>query len=268
MSRTILAALAVVGIMACGDRSRQDMATADSLNRDLQRPVVDTTVPLNDQPAPEPAPVVEPAPAPTPRAATPRPRPRPAPTPVPAPAEPAPAPVAHHLTAGTVISATTTAEIRSNKNKVGDEIDATVASDVKDASGRTIIPAGSTVTLRVTAIKESENKSDSTGTLTLQPTEVAVGGKTYPLSATIERVSTRLEGRKTGAGDVAKVGGGAAAGAVVGRVLGGGKKGTIIGGIIGGAVGAQRASETKDRDIVLPQGTAVTIALTETFRME
>ncbi|HET6578066.1 MAG TPA: glycine zipper domain-containing protein, partial [Gemmatimonadales bacterium] len=56
---------------------------------------------------------------------------------------------------------------------------------------------------------------------------------------------------------------GTAAGAIVGRVLGGSTKGAIIGGVIGGAVGAQRAVETKDRDVVVPQGASVTLTLDE-----
>ena len=39
----------------------------------------------------------------------------------------------------------------------------------------------------------------------------------------------------------------------------------IIGGIIGGAVGTQRAVETKDRDVVLPQGTSVTLTLDQSL---
>jgi hypothetical protein len=79
--------------------------------------------------------------------------------------------------------------------------------------------------------------------------------------ATITGARTKLQGRGTDANDVAKVAGGTAAGAIVGRVLGGSSKGAIIGGIIGGAVGAQRAVETKDRDVVLPAGTSVTLTL-------
>jgi hypothetical protein len=149
---------------------------------------------------------------------------------------------------------------------VGDTVTATIATDVKDNAGRVVIPAGSEVTLKVTAIKESENKSDKTGTLTLQPTSVSINGRSYPISATISKVDTRLEGRKTNAGDIAKPAGGAAAGAILGRVLGGSTKGAVIGGVIGGAVGAQRAVETKDRDVVVPEGTAVTLVLDETFR--
>jgi len=254
MLRTMIAALTLVAVAACGGRDKGDTATADSLSRDLQLAPVDTTAVLNDRPtagAPAAAPR---SPARTNRPATPS---------QPSPSAPAPSPRA--LAAGTTIMASTNAEIRSHKNKVGDTVTATVASDVKDNAGRVVIPAGSEVVLRVTAIKESENKSDKTGTLTLQPTAVSINGQSYPLSATIEGVNTELQGRSTNAGDIAKPAAGAAVGAVVGRVLGGSTKGAIIGGVLGGAVGAQRAVETKDRDVVLPQGTTVTLSLNQRF---
>jgi hypothetical protein len=253
----MIAALTLVAVAACGGGDRGDTATADSLSRDLQLAPVDTTAELNDRPtasAPAPAPrATRPA---TPSAAPSRPR----------ASTPAPAPAPRALAAGTTITASTNAELRSNKNKVGDTVTATIGSDVKDNSGRVVIPAGSEVVLKVTAIKESENKGDKTGTLTLQPASVRVNGESYPISATIEGVTTELQGRGTNAGDIAKPAAGAAVGAVVGRVLGGSTKGAIIGGVLGGAVGAQRAVETKDRDVVLPQGTTVTLSLDQTFR--
>jgi hypothetical protein len=265
MLRMTMAALTMAALAACGPGDRGETATGDSLSRDLQLAPVDTSAELNDRPM---ASTSEPAPA----ARTPSRPIRPAaPTRSPtasAPAAPsptAPAPTAAALAAGTSLTAATTAEIRSQKNKVGDTVTAKIAADVKDRSGRVVIPAGSTVALKVTAIKESENKSDTTGTLTLQPTSVSINGQSHPISASIQRVDTRLEGRKTGAGDIAKVGGGAAAGAILGRVLGGSTKGAVIGGVIGGAVGTQRAVETKDRDVVLPAGTSVTLVLDETF---
>jgi outer membrane protein with glycine zipper len=256
MSRTMIAALTLMAVAACGGRDRGDTATADSLSRDLQLAPVDSTAELNDRPTAS-------APAPAPRSPS-RPS-RPAARPS-SPSEPRTStPAASSLAAGTTLTATTTAEIRSHKNKVGDTVTATVASDVTDAAGRVVIPAGSEVTLQVTAIKESENKSDKTGTLTVKPVAVSINGQSHPISASIESVDTKLEGRGTNAGDIAKPAAGAAVGAVVGRVLGGSSKGAIIGGVIGGAVGAQRAVETKDRDVVLPQGTAVTISLEEPF---
>jgi hypothetical protein len=36
--------------------------------------------------------------------------------------------------------------------------------------------------------------------------------------------------------------------------------------VLGGAVGAQRAVETKDRDVVLPSGTTVVLILDQPFK--
>jgi len=268
MSRTLIAALTLATLAACGRGDREQVATADSLSRDLQLAPVDTTAELNDQPtasAPAPAPRTPSRPIrPTTSSSTPSAAPS---TPSGSAAAPAsPTASASSLAAGTSLTAATTAEIRSQKNKVGDTVMAKIATDVKDNSGRVVIPAGSEVALKVTAIKESENKSDTTGTLTLQPTSVSINGQSYPISARIEHVGSKLEGRKTNAGDIAKVGGGAAAGAILGRVIGGSTKGAVIGGVIGGAVGTQRAVETKDRDVVVPAGTSVTLVLDESFR--
>lgn len=273
MSRTMLAALTLLAAAACGRGDKKDVASADSLSRDLQLAPVDTTATLNDRPSadtaaatPAPAPKATHKPAPKP---TSKPAPKPSPTPAPAATQPIPTPAAtpaaRSLAAGTSFSATTDGEVRSQKNKVGDEITATVGTDVKDASGHVVIPAGSKVTLQVTDIKVSENKSDTTGTLTLKPTTVSINGVSQTLPASISGVKTKLEGRSTNAGDIAKVGAGTAIGAVVGRVLGGSTKGAIIGGVIGGAVGTQRAIETKDRDVVLPTGTVVTLTLDSQF---
>jgi hypothetical protein len=265
MSRTMIAALTLAAVAACGRGDRRDTATADSLSRDLQLAPVDTTATLNDQPeaTSKPAPAARNPTRPN-RPAAASPRTPSASTPAPSASSPS-VPVAS-LAAGAKLRASTTAEIRSDKNKVGDTVTATLASDIKDNSGRVVIPAGSEVTLKVTAIRPSENKSDKTGMLTLKPTSVNINGQSYPISARIDSVGTELQGRKTSAGDVAKPAAGVAIGAVVGRVLGGSTKGAVIGGVLGGAVGAQRAVETKDRDVVLPEGTAVVLVLDQPFK--
>lgn len=272
MSRMVLATLTLAALAACGRGDRSDVASADSLNRDLQLAPVDTSATLNDRPSTDTATAAAPStptPAPT---STPAPKPKPKPKPAPAAtapapaAQPAPAPAAPaSLSAGTALALTTDAEIHSRKNKVGDEVTATVGKDVKDASGRTVIPAGSKVTLQVTAIAPSDSKSDTTGTLTLKPVSVMVNGQSQPITASISGVHTQLVGRGVDATDAAKVGAGTAVGAVVGRVLGGSSKGAVIGGVIGGAVGTQRAVQTKDRDVVLPAGTGITVTLDQKY---
>jgi hypothetical protein len=200
MSRTMIAVLTLAAVAACGRGDQRDTAAADSLSRDLQLAPVDTTAELNDRPtasAPAPAPRTPSTKtnrtATSPRTTTPS---RPS-TPSASASAPAASPAAasSSLAAGTALTATTTAEVRSNKNKVGDTVTANVASDIKDNSGRVVIPAGSQVVLTVTAIKVSENKSDKTGTLTLKPTAVSIGGQSYPIEASIQHVDTKLEGR-------------------------------------------------------------------------
>jgi hypothetical protein len=261
MSRRMLAVFGLALAAACADGDGQDAATADSLNRDLQLATPDSNVTLNDPPASTTTPAPSTSAPSTSRPSTSQPS-RPSTS---QPSTSTPAPAARTLAAGTEVRATVGTEISSNTHKEGQTVTARVASDVRDAQGRVVIPAGSTVNLTITSIRESENKSDNTGTLTLAAASVEINGVTSDLNGNVTGLATELRDRGTNVGDVAKVGGGAAAGAVVGRVLGGGSKGAIIGGVIGGAVGAQRANETQDRDVILPAGSTVVITLDNTF---
>ena len=252
MAAKRLAVLTLAVLAGCGGDRAASMA-ADSLSRDLQRLPVDSSAVLNDQAAATP--VTMPAPA-KPVA---KPKPKPAPKPVAKPEAP------RALAAGTTLGTTVDREINSRTDKPGATVSGTVASNVTDASGRVVIPAGSKVTMTITEIHESENKGDKTGKLTLTPTSVEIQGQSYALDGSAVALERTLRDRKTNAGDVAKVGAGTAAGAIVGRVIGGSTKGAVIGGIIGGAVGTQRAIETQDRDVVVPASSRVEITLGGTF---
>ena len=130
-----------------------------------------------------------------------------------------------------------------------------------------VIPAGSKVHLTISAIHESENKSDKTGKLVLTPTRIVIAGISYSLSGTATAMDRTLKDRKTNAGDLAKVGAGAGAGALLGTAVSGGStKGAVIGGVAGAAVGTQRAIETQDRDVVVPSGSRLKVVLSSTFR--
>jgi hypothetical protein len=260
MASNRLAILALIAIAGCGGESAGGEVAKD-LSRDLQRVPVDSSATLADRSSTSGASVAaEAAPLPAPK-----PQPKPKATPKPKPA-PAPTPVVHALASGATLSATADREISSKTDKQGQTFTATVASDVKDASGTVVIPAGSKVTLTVTEIHESENKGDKTGKLTLTPNSVEIGGTSYSLDASAVALDRTLRDRKTNAGDVAKVGAGTAAGAIVGRVIGGNTKGAVIGGIIGGAIGTQRAVETQDRDVVVPAGSRVELTLNGEFK--
>ncbi|HEU4681529.1 MAG TPA: hypothetical protein VFS51_07285, partial [Gemmatimonadales bacterium] len=182
-------------------------------------------------------------------------------------AKPAAKAVPRMLAAGTAISAKFDAGINSRTHKVGQKLTGTVSSDVKDKNGRVVIPAGSKVHITIAAIHESERKSDKTGKLVLTPTKVVIAGRSYPVTGSAVALDRTLQDRKTNAGDIAKVGVGAGAGALLGTAVSGGStKGAVIGGIAGAAVGTQRAVETQDRDVVVPVGSRLKVTLGSTFR--
>jgi hypothetical protein len=256
MASKRIAIITLAMLAGCGG-GRSDHAAADSLSRDLQRLPVDSSATFAD--TARPAPVAQPV------AVRPKPQPKPKPKPAapkPAPA-PAPAPAPKVVATGTVMATAIDAEITSKVNRPGERVTTTVSSDIKDSSGRVLIPAGSKVTLTISEIHESENKGDKTGKLTLTPTAVQINGESYALAGTAVALDRVLKSRPTNGGDVAKVGVGTAAGAVLGRVIGGNTKGAVIGGLIGGAIGTQRAVETHDRDVVVPAGSRVELTLSQ-----
>lgn len=249
----LLLLLAAAGLTGCGGGEKTDEALADSLRRDLQLVPAESSAALNDVPAGE-------APAKAPPVATTAPRPA-----TPKPSAPAPQPTARTLAAGTTISTTALDSISSRHNKAGQTMRVKVASDVTDSKGRVVIPAGSVMTLTISKIAPSENKSDNVGTLVLVPTSVEIGGNSYDVTGTVTSVASTLKGRGVTAGDAAKVGAGAAAGAAAGQVIGKKTAPTIIGGVIGAAAGAAVASNTADRDVVVAPGAAIVVELTGTF---
>jgi len=241
-NRLVLLALALLA--GCGG-DKDGSAATDNPNRDLQRPAVDASSPLNDQAV---------------KASSSK-------TTTKVAARPATKAVGATLAAGTSISAKFDAGISSRTHKAGHKLTGTVSSDVKDKNGRVVIPAGSKVHLTISAIKESENKSDKTGKLVLTPTKVVIAGVSYSLSGSATALDRTLKDRKTNAGDLAKVGVGAGAGALLGTAVSGGStKGAVIGGVAGATVGTQRAIETQDRDVVVPAGSRLKVILKAPFR--
>jgi hypothetical protein len=199
------------------------------------------------------------APPARPPAATP-PRSRP-PAAKPAPSRPAP-PATRTADAGTFIDFAVSDTLSSRFTKAGDAFTASVVSDVKDAQGRVVIPAGSIAHGTVVDVKPAPNPR-TPGTMTLALNSVTVGGTDYAIEARIDSIETVRKGRGISGGDAAKVGVGAAAGAILGRVIGKNTKGAVIGGIVGAAAGAGVAAETKDADIVLPQGAHINATITK-----
>ncbi|HYU28215.1 MAG TPA: glycine zipper 2TM domain-containing protein [Gemmatimonadales bacterium] len=250
MTRLAIFATAIaVGLGACQKGQDQSQAS-DSTARNLTLAPAESTGQMRD--------VADQRTTPPPATRNPTNRTNPPPAP---PRPPAPPPLAR-LGVGTKMDIAASDTISSRTAKVGDAFTARVVEDVRNASGRVVIPAGSVVNGKITDVKPSPNPS-TPGTLTLSVSSITVRGKSYPIEASVDSLETIHKGRGITSGDAAKVGAGAAAGAILGRVLGGNKKGTIIGGVVGAAAGAGVAHQTKDSDIVLPAGAHIIIRLTK-----
>jgi hypothetical protein len=241
MAGNRLVFLALALLAACG-RDKGGSKVTDNPNRDLQRPAVDASSPLNDA-----KPSTKAGKTGTVAKGT--------------------KTMSWTLGTGTAIPARFDDGFSSRTHKAGAKVTGTVSADVKDKSGRVVIPAGSKVHLTIAAIHESERKSDKTGKLVLKPSKIVIGSRTYPLSGSAFALDRTLKDRKTNAGDLAKVGVGAGAGALLGTaVTGGSTKGAVVGGALGAAVGTQRAIETQDRDVVVPSGSRLKVTLAAPFR--
>jgi len=261
MVKQTLTGLGLMALVACGAGKEQQQAAADSLQRDLALAPAESLAPINDQPA-----AAAPAPKPAqPRPAAPKPA-TPAPS-TPAPSKPAPA-YGGTLANGTEIVTTANDSIHSRHNKIGDPFHATVSADIKDANGRTVIPAGAVVTFRVIALEPATSKKDKDGKLRVEASKVTVDGVSYALAGLAIRdgIEHDLVGQGVTAGGAVRVGAGAVGGAVAGKVVGG-KTGAIIGGIAGAAGGAILANQTADRDVVVAPGMKVIMNLTSNFTL-
>ncbi len=168
------------------------------------------------------------------------------------------------LGAGTEVVLVNRTGLSSWHNKVGDTVMAATSAPVADARGETVIPSGATFMGHVTAIATAPRPNDQ-GTLTVTFGSVRIGDRTYPVHVEVTSLATEMKGRGVTAGTVAKVGGGAVVGGVAGRVIGGNATGAVVGAVAGGAAGAVLANATRTMDIILSEGAAIHLKLTEPF---
>lgn len=189
----------------------------------------------------------------TPKPTPPKPTPKP-PAPTPAPVK---EPVVLTIPAGTMLKASLNQEMRSDKATVGDTFTMSVAEPVL-VNGTVVIPAGSTIQGEVVQAKAS-GKVSGQGELRLAfKSVVDATGTSRPIAA--ETFYAEAEsGTDT---DVARVAGGAAAGAIIGGLLGG-KQGAGVGGLIGAAAGTGTVLATAGPQVKLAVGQMFEVKLIE-----
>jgi BON domain-containing protein len=200
--------------------------------------------------APPPDPVVKNDPAPATQVAL----PPPPPAVVTPPPPPEPKPVKVEIPVGTTLAIRMIDSIDSETNRTGETFRATLDSPV-NIDGEEIIPTGTDVSVRLAEAK-SAGKFAGRSELRLELSWFEFQGRRYTVdSSTYEQV-----GSSRGKNTAAKVGGGAAIGAVIGAIAGGGK-GAAIGSVIGAGAGTGAQVFTKGQQIKVPSETRIDFRL-------
>ena|SRR5579884_397307 len=173
------------------------------------------------------------------------------------------APATRTLPSGARVQATIEDSLSSRTNSAGESVTAYVTTDVLDAAGGMVVPSASPVVLTIEHLDPGSDQVQPGGRLSLIVTSVRVGGKTYPLSATLEPVPHTMVGRGVGKDEAERVAVGTAVGAIAGRLIGKDTKGTVVGGVVGAAAGTAVAVRYAYHDVVVAAGTPIVFTLTQ-----
>lgn len=154
------------------------------------------------------------------------------------------------IPAGTKANVAINTAMSSENTTVGEQW----TGEMKDpivVNGKVVVPAGATVSGRVTEAVPA--KSGTRASLRLAASSVDVNGHVYALSGD----SKPIVAGSPRARNIGAIAGGAAAGAVIGHAVGKSGKGTLIGGLLGGAVSGAAVAKSKGYQVVLKSGTPV-----------
>ncbi len=161
---------------------------------------------------------------------------------------------AETVPAGTHITVRTDSQINSATAHVGQSFHANLTRDLVVHS-KTIAKSGAPAKGKVTYVKSS-GRLHAPGQVTIRLTSIQLAnGKTLPVSTS----GFHTKGKSHTKGNVTKIGGGAAAGALIGGLAGGGK-GALIGTAVGAGAGTGVAAATGKEEAVIHAESVITFA--------
>ncbi len=153
--------------------------------------------------------------------------------------------------------------LSSETAREGSRFSTRLVGDLRDATGKVVIPAGAEVIGRVTEAAPYR-RGGGPATLAVEFTEIIVSPE--------QRVGIRASFVELGADkrkNRKKVVAGAVVGAILGHILGGdGSKNVVIGAAAGAAAGGAVVASAKDRDAEIPAGQIITLQLEEVVTVE
>ena len=166
--------------------------------------------------------------------------------------------------AGTELVVRTVETIDSHNAGPGQIFSAVVEQDVRNASGRVMIPERSSAQLVIRQM--SSGGTTGSPEMALDIRSITVDGRRYLISTTdLTLESDTGLGRNKRTAEA--VGGGTLLGTIVGAIAGGGK-GAAIGAVVGAAGGAGAQVLTKGRDVRVPAETVLRFRLDRSVTLQ
>ncbi|MDI3254493.1 MAG: hypothetical protein QJR10_06895 [Bacillota bacterium] len=154
------------------------------------------------------------------------------------------------IPSGTKLTVRTTTELSSATAEAGQTWSGTLVNEIRSGN-KVLAPAGSSVSGTILEAKSS-GRLHKPGILSLQVTSV------NGIPVNTDTLTRDGEGHTKS--NVAKIGGGAAAGAILGGLIGGGK-GAAIGTLAGAGAGTAGAAATGKREAKITAETALTFTV-------
>jgi hypothetical protein len=159
--------------------------------------------------------------------------------------------------------------LKSDESRVGDTFETTVVDPVYSSNGIELVPSGSIISGRVTAVQKAR-KDGNPGSLTVgfynlrlpNRRAAALNGSLTDLEAgnTTSDNEGTATAKKTSKRNVKFIGGGAGGGALIGAIAGGGK-GAAIGAGVGAGVGFITKKFMKGKEAEVKSGTEFGVIL-------
>lgn len=174
-------------------------------------------------------------------------------------------PVAPVVPAGTSLTFVVNEEVSTSDHQAGHTFTSTLAGDGMGVDGATAVPAGSIGRWVVTEATNDNAQGESVLAMKLEA--VSVNGTWYPVVATVTEAELSSDQKDSNTKTAAKIGIGAAAGAIAGKVLGGSTEATLKGAGVGAALGTAIALTTRGGSATLKQGARITVSLDEPLRL-
>jgi hypothetical protein len=185
------------------------------------------------------------------------------------PAPPPPPPAARRndfderamIPSGTVLTIRMVDSVDSERDYVGKTFQASLDEPVLDPGGRTLVPRGADVLVKLVDDVQS-GKIEGRTVLTLDIVSLKVNGRDIDVDTT--SIKEQSGSRTARSGKV--IGGTAALGAIIGAIAGGGK-GAAIGAGAGAGAGTVAQVATKGQRVRIPSETRLTFTLQQPVRL-